>query len=108
MMLQDAQYSFGKFRLTGGVALFDTDDYDSRIYAFENNVIWTFSIPAFSCQDMRTYLLAQYQINAHITTYFRLSRSAYTDRETISTGLQEINETQQPETTFLIRYMLHR
>lgn len=108
MILQDAQYNFNKFRLTGRVALFDTDDYDTRLYAFENNVLWTFSIPAFSGQGMRTYLVAQYQINFQITTYFRISRTAYTDQETISSGLQEIDGSRQTETTLLIRYMLHR
>lgn len=108
MILQDAQYSFSKFRLTGRIALFETDDYDTRIYAFENNVLWTFSIPAFAGQGMRTYLVGQYQINSQITTYVRFSRTAYTDRETISSGLQEIDGARQTETTFLIRYMLHR
>lgn len=108
MILQDAQYSFNNFRLTGRVALFDTEDYDTRLYAFENNVLWTFSIPAFAGQGMRYYLLAQYKINSQITTYFRFSRTAYTDRESISSGLQEINGPRQTETTLLIRYMLHR
>jgi hypothetical protein len=108
MILQDAQYSFSKFRVTGRIALFETDDYDTRLYAFENNVLWTFSIPAFSGQGMRYYLLAQYQINPQITTYFRFSRTSYTDREAISSGLQEIDGSTQSETTFLLRYMLHR
>ncbi|MEB2781695.1 helix-hairpin-helix domain-containing protein [Algoriphagus sp. C2-6-M1] len=108
MILQDAQYSFNKFRLTGRLALFDTDDYDTRLYAFENNVLWTFSIPAFAGQGMRYYLLAQYQFNSQITCYFRFSRTTYTDRESISSGLQEIDGSRQTETTLLIRYMLHR
>lgn len=108
MILQDVQYGFSKFRITGRIALFDTDDYDTRLYAFENNVLWTFSIPAFSGQGMRHYLLAQYQISSQITTYFRFSRTSYTDRVAISSGLQEINGPTQSETTLLIRYMLHR
>ncbi|WP_192351150.1 helix-hairpin-helix domain-containing protein [Algoriphagus sp. Y33] len=108
MILQDAQYSFSKFRLTGRVALFDTEDYDTRIYTFENNVLWTFSIPAFAGQGMRYYLLAQYKVNSQITAYFRFSRTSYTDRETISSGLQEIEGSRQTETALLIRYMLHR
>jgi len=108
MILQDAQYSFSKFRITGRIALFDTEDYDTRLYAFENNVLWTFSIPAFAGQGMRYYLLGQYQINSQITTYFRFSRTTYTDREAISSGLQEIDGYKQSETTLLIRYLLHR
>ena len=108
MVLQDAQYSFSKFRITGRVALFDTDDYDTRLYAFENNVLWTFSIPAFAGQGMRYYLLGQYKLNSQLTAYFRFSRTSYTDRETISSGLQEIDGPRQTETTLLLRYMLHR
>ncbi|WP_339866506.1 helix-hairpin-helix domain-containing protein [uncultured Algoriphagus sp.] len=108
MILQDAQYSFSKFRVTGRIALFDTEDYDTRLYAFENNVLWTFSIPALSGQGMRYYLLGQYQLNSQITAYCRFSRTTYTDRETISSGLQEIKGNHQTETTLLIRYMLHR
>ncbi|MEP0713798.1 helix-hairpin-helix domain-containing protein [Algoriphagus sp.] len=108
MILQDAQYNFSKFRVTGRIALFDTDDYDTRLYAFENNVLWTFSLPAFSGQGMRYYILAQYQITPQLTSYFRYSRTSYTDREVISSGLQEIDGPNQTETALLLRYMLHR
>lgn len=108
MILQDAQYSFSKFRITGRIALFDTEDYDTRLYAFENNVLWTFSIPAFAGQGMRYYLLGQYKVHSQVTTYFRFSRTTFTDREVISSGLQEIDGSKQSETTLLIRYMLHR
>jgi len=108
MILQDARYSFNKFRFTGRIALFDTDDYDNRQYTFENNVLWTFSLPANSGQGMRYYLLGQYQFNSQLTGYFRFSRTNYTDREAISSGLQEIPFPHQTETTFLVRYMLHR
>jgi hypothetical protein len=108
MILQDAQYSFNKFRFTGRIALFETDDYENRQYTFENNVLWTFSLPANSGQGMRYYILGQYQFNSQLTGYFRFSRTNYTDRETISSGLQAIPFPHQTETTFLLRYMLHR
>lgn len=108
MILQDAQYSFDKFRLTGRVALFDTDDYENRQYTFENNVLWTFSLPANFGQGMRYYLLGQYQFNSQLTGYLRFARTNYTDRESISSGLQEIPLPHQTETTFLVRYMLQR
>lgn len=108
MMLQDIQYSLDRWKITGRAALFDTDNYDNRQYAFENNVLWTFSIPAFSGQGVRYYLLFQYKINSQITSYARFARTSYTDREQISSGLQTINSSHQTESTFLIRYMLHR
>jgi len=108
MILQDVQYGFGAFRLTGRVGLFDASEYENRIYTFENNVLWTFSIPAYFGQGMRYYLVGQYQFNSQLTAYFRFARTNYTDREEISSGLQQISGPQQTESTFLIRYLLHR
>jgi hypothetical protein len=107
MVLQDVQFGREKWRLTGRVALFDTDNYDNRLYAFENHVLWTFSVPAFSGQGMRYYLLGQYRILPNLTTYLRFSRTTYTDREVISSGLQTIAAPHQTETSLLIRYNLN-
>jgi hypothetical protein len=108
MIFQDVQYGLDKWRITSRVALFDTENYENRLYAFENNVLWTFSIPALSGQGMRYYFVGQYAISRKLTAYFRFARTSYTDRETISSGLQMINGPQQTETTLLLRYMLHR
>jgi len=108
MILQDIQYSFGAFRLTGRMALFDAEEYENRLYTFENNVLWTFSVPAYFGQGMRYYLVGQYQFNSQLTGYLRFARTNYTDREEISSGLQKISKPHQTESTFLIRYLLHR
>ncbi len=106
MVLQDVQYGQNRWRLTGRIALFDAQTYDNRLYAFENNVLWTFSLPAFSGQGMRYYLLGQYQIHPKLTAYFRFSRTYYTDREVISSGLQTIEAPHQTDTALMLRYFL--
>lgn len=106
MILQDVQYGQNKWRLTGRIALFDAETYDNRLYAFENNVLWTFSIPAFAGQGMRYYLLGQYQFTPKLTAYFRFSRTSYTDREVISSGLQQIDGSNQTDTALMLRYFL--
>ena len=78
------------------------------LYAFENNVLWTFSIPAFSGQGLRYYLIGQYDFSPRLTSYIRFARTSYTDRESISSGLQTIEGPKQTETTLLLRYMLHQ
>lgn len=104
MILQDVQYGQNKWRLTGRIALFDAETFDNRLFAFENNVLWTFSIPSFSGQGMRYYVLGQYQFTSKLTAYFRFSRTSYTDREVISSGLQTIEGPNQTDTALMIRY----
>ncbi len=107
MVLQDVQFGRQNWKITGRMALFDSDTFDNRLYAFENNVLWTFAIPAFSGRGIRNYLLGQYQISQKLTAYLRIARTTYTDREKISSGLQTIDGNKQSETTLLLRYFLH-
>jgi hypothetical protein len=106
MVFQDIQFGGQNWKLTGRMALFDTEDFDNRLYTFENNVLWTFAIPSFAGRGIRNYLLGQYRISPRFTAYLRYARTTYTDREEISSGLQAIQGNKQTETTFLIRYFL--
>ncbi|MFC3880725.1 ComEA family DNA-binding protein [Algoriphagus namhaensis] len=108
MVFQDVRFQQSNWRLTGRIAIFETDNYDNRLYAFENNVLWAFSLPAFSGQGMRYYLLGQLNPTARITLYLRFARTIFTDREEISSGLRTIDGNTQTETSFLLRYNLFK
>ena len=41
------------------LAFFDVDDYDARIYAYENDLLYTFAVPAFNGRGQRAYVLLQ-------------------------------------------------
>ncbi len=72
-------------------AIFDTDDFDSRIYAYENDLLYEFSIPAFANRGFRTYANLRYRINRFVTAEFRMSRTYFNDRDMIGSALEEIN-----------------
>jgi hypothetical protein len=80
-----------KLRLIGRYALFNTDDYNSRIYTYENDVLYSFSIPAFYGKGARYYLVLKYIPIPNLDIYFKISRTNYFDRESISSGLAEID-----------------
>ena len=107
MLIQECSYSSGNWKLTARMALFDTETFDNRLYAYEQNAVGTFAIPAFSGRGSRQYLLAQYRIHSRLTAYFRIAQTIYTDREAISSGMQEISGPKQTDTVLLLRYALH-
>lgn len=72
-------------------ALFDTDDYDARIYAYENDILHAFSIPAFFSKGIRTYLAFRYSFTDEIDFWFKIGHTSYSDRNTIGTGPNEID-----------------
>ena len=75
------------FSLAFRYAIFDTDDYDSRVYAYENDVLYSFSVPALSGKGMRVYLLGKWKPFKSLTLYARIGSIIYTDRDEISSGL---------------------
>ncbi len=105
---QDIHADFNRWRFSTRMALFDTDDYDNRQFFFERNVLWAFSMPSLYGQGMRYYFLAQYKMNEKFTFWLRWARTTYTDREVISSGLQEIIGNKQTDVVFQLRYQLNR
>ena len=104
--IQDAVYSFGKFVLSGRIALFDTDGANNRQYAYERDVLYSFSIPAYSGQGIRNYLLIQYRLNRQVDIWARLARSTFYDRDEVGTSLETIEGNQRTDVKFQIRYKI--
>ena len=75
------------FSLTFRYAIFDTDDYDARVYAYENDVLYSFSVPALYDKGMRVYLLGKWKPVGNLTLYARIGSTIYRDRDEISSGL---------------------
>ena len=63
------------FSLNGRIMVFDTKSYDSRIYSFENDVLYYNIVPAFYGWGARSYLNAQYKISHNWHLYLKISRS---------------------------------
>ncbi len=73
--------------ITARYALFDTDGYDSRIYAFENDVLYAFSFPFYADKGTRAYLLVRYKLTRNIDLYARLAQTWYSNRNSTGSGL---------------------
>jgi hypothetical protein len=61
LLLQDINYRFGRIPLTlwFRYCLFSTESWDSRLYTYENDLLYSFSIPALSGEGSRSYLMAK-------------------------------------------------
>ncbi|MCS6981530.1 MAG: helix-hairpin-helix domain-containing protein [Flavobacteriales bacterium] len=71
--------------------LFHTQDYDTRIYAYENDLLYYFSIPALYGRGIRTYLTLRWQVFRNLDLWFKAAHTWYADRDVISSGLSQIN-----------------
>ncbi len=71
-------------------AMFDTDSWDTRIYAYEHDLLYAFSIPALHQNGMRAYLLVKYSPLKYMDLWIRLAQTYYSHVQSIGTGLNEI------------------
>jgi hypothetical protein len=79
-----------KLSLNARLQFFETDGYNSRLYAYENDVLYSFSIPPFSGKGYRSYLNVNYDITRRLTTWFRIAYSKYPGQTSIGSGNDEI------------------
>lgn len=54
---------------------FETGSYDSRVYAYENDVLFSYSIPAFSGVGYRYYFTGGYDLNKKISCWLRWAQT---------------------------------
>ena len=75
------------YSLSFRYAIFDAKDYNARIYAYESDVLYSFSVPALYGKGMRVYLLGKVKLFNALTLYARIGRTIYSDRDEIGSGL---------------------
>ena len=79
-----------KVEITLRAALFETDSYDARVYAYESDLIGVFSIPPYYGRGMRWYAMLRFKPLRRVDVWLRYGAWLYNDQDRISSGLQEI------------------
>ncbi len=103
-VVQDATADFGRLSLSGRLAWFSTDSYDSRQYIYEKDVLSAFSIPAYANKGIRNYLLVQYTLNKHLDLWLRWSRTDFRQQDTVGSDLDEIARPHKSEVKAQVRW----
>lgn len=85
---------------------FETDGYNSRLYAYENDVLYSYSIPAFFDKGFRYYLNLNYDLSRKLTIWLRWAQTIYSDKQSIGSGLDEIQGNSRSELRLQARLFL--
>ena len=107
LVYQDIVYSkMGKpFSFTFRYALFQTDSYNARIYAYENDVPGSYSIPSYYDRGSRFYIMLDYNLTRRIELWFRYSQTYYDNKTVISPGsLTEIKGNTKSEIKAQVKF----
>ena len=106
VLYQDLAYRFKHLPMSvnGRVAFFETDNYDARIYAYESDVLYQFSVPAYYGRGIRFYINWQFRPWDRVTIWLRFANTYFDDREVISSGLNRIDGRNRSEIKAQLRY----
>lgn len=87
-------------------ALFDTDSYDTRIYTYESNALYVFSVPAYYYKGSRAYVLLRYTFLRKVDLWVKYGRNIYADRFSLGSGAEMINQNTKSDITVQLRFKL--
>lgn len=65
-------HSFSKLlKLQSRIVYFNTDSYKTRVYVYENDLLYAFSYPAYYYKGLRSYINISYKISKAISLYLK-------------------------------------
>lgn len=107
LIYQDAAFSFRKpdIAIHLRIAYFDTDRYDERLYAYEDDVYYAFTIGSYYYKGVRGYLVLRYKC-PFFNAWLRLSQTYYINRSSISSGLNYIDKPHKTELKLQFQFSL--
>lgn len=108
LLFQDIGWETKKseFGFNTRFCMFETDSYNSRIYTYESDVLYSFSVPAFYGRGYRYYFMTKFRITSHIDLWLRYAQTYYPNQTTIGSSYDMINSNKRSEFKVQMRVKL--
>lgn len=106
LMYQDIIFKPMTSRFSGNCrfALFDTPGFSSRLYAFENDVLYSYSVPAYHNKGMRFYANGRWRINRATDVWLRYAITSYTNLKSVGSGPEMIEGNKKSDFKLQVRF----
>jgi len=106
LSIQDVIYDSMGSKFSGNIrfAIFETSGFDTRVYAFENDVLYAYSVPAYQGKGIRFYVNGRYKLSRNTDLWIRYAMINYTNQETIGTGGDLIEGNKRSDIRLQLRF----
>ncbi|MES2559868.1 MAG: helix-hairpin-helix domain-containing protein [Bacteroidota bacterium] len=93
LLFQDLLYTHPqkRFTLATRIAVFSVDDYNAKVYATEQDVLYQYSVPLYQNSGIRYYVVAHVKIRRGLDVWFKYSHTEYSNVTSISSGLEKVD-----------------
>lgn len=85
-------------------SFFNTDEYASRVYSYEKGLLYSFYVPSFYGKGTHLALTLRYDCTSHFMILCKYGQTVYSDRDHISSGLEEISGCRKKDLNFQFRW----
>ncbi len=106
MFYQTAKYSIKPCFFALGAGYFNTKDYDSRIYAYEQSLPYNFSSLSFYGHGLRLHCMIEARMFDRLSLIGKLGFTHYFDRDEIGSSYQTIYSSSQTDLELMLRCRL--
>ena len=96
--------SFKKYSTILRLQYFETDNYDSRLYCYEDKGFYSYSLPVFYGKGFRYFINTNYAFGKKFSVWIGWSQTIYQDRTSIGTGLDEILGNRRSDISLQMKY----
>ena len=105
LVTQSCSFQLPFTHLTASVqgTYFHTDDYDSRVYAYEKGLLYTFYTPSFNGRGFRYSAHLRYDFRDWLMLITKFGQTIYQDRDEISSGKDLIKGNKKTDLQVQIR-----
>jgi hypothetical protein len=106
LIFQDISVKPTGSKLSGNarLAYFHTDSYNSRLYAYEDDVLYSSGFGMYNGKGFRTYLNLRYKVTRNLDVWIKYAVFLYQDVNTVGSGLDLIQGNKKNDVKFQLRY----
>lgn len=108
LLFQDVRWRLPSTTVDARLALFDTDGFASRVFAYENDLRYSFSVPAFQGRGRRAYVLVRTDLTPRWRIEAKYGVTTFRDVDAVGSGLDEVSGNRIREVRVQLRWRWQR
>lgn len=104
-LTQDVSYRPSRLpmQLSARFAIFDTPSWNSRIYSYESDMLYAFSVPAYYSRGTRMFVLLRYSPLRWADVYVRYAQTYFSQVEELGAGADLVQGNTRSELKLMLR-----
>ncbi len=108
LLYQDLVYKMKRRNISFKMrlAIANIQDFENRIYTYENDMAFSYSLPFYSENKVRAYGLIHFRTRKHLEYWFRFAIDNKSAPRSFTTEVKSVSSPSRTEVKFQVRYQL--